>query len=696
MRPRGSVVSQLLVVFAVFAVFIGVAVSFGYVGVTGQNVTAKQLTVHDYLLQHWAGLMQVEFDIAQASVNGYALSGRRTFLRPLRSQETAYASNVASLRSLSATRLRGFITEQQKDGAQLFAIADKVTHLPPRSAAARALASGLPSIAGKFYLANYQFQEQVGGEFGQLTDQSTHALSVALAWSAAAVGVAVLLVLAVSLSTLGSITRPLRALTVTVFKLTAGDQAVRAVMAGSAEVREVARSVNAQADEADRLRAQEAESSRLRATAREAGLRIREHLAADDVLNEARLALEQNLGADVVYLRLLEGGRMGPPIGHEPGSDSPAADLVRRIAREHYLPPEEMEMLAEVFRAQASRVIQDVQGEEGERIPAGIRELQRGAGVVSNVVTPFGVGTDLLGIAVAIRTRPGHPWTRAEVDAVESIAADLGRGLNQARLYEAENHLVEDLKALDKSKSDFFSTISHDLRAPLTTIQGYVEMLGGDDADQLSPQQRKMLDIIGRSAVRLRSLIEDVFTLAKLESGADKVVMRPLNVADLVTAAVEAVRPSAAAGKLTLTYSEPAADLVVSGDLGQLDGMLANLLTNAVKYTPERGNVEVTAAADDGSAVIQVRDTGIGIPTHDQKELFTRFYRASNAVTQRIPGTGLGLAIVRTIVTSHGGELSLESRENEGTTITVRLPLLGQSADGQPAVSDLFEEQRSR
>jgi two-component system phosphate regulon sensor histidine kinase PhoR len=696
MRLRGSIVNQLLVAFAVFAVFVGMTVSFGYVGVTRQNATAKQLTGHDYLLQHWAGLMQVEFDIAQASVNGYALSGRQTFLRPLRSQETAYASNVASLRSLSAKRLQGFITEQQEDGAQLFAIADQVTHLPPRSAAAQALASGVPSIAGKFYLANYQFQEQVGGEFGQLTDQSTHALSVALAWSAVAVGVAVLLVLAASLSTLGSTTRPLRALTTTLRKLTAGDQAARAVMAGSAEVREVARSVNAQADEADRLRAQEAESTRLRATAREAGLRIREHLAADDVLNEARLALEQNLDADVVYLRLLEGGRLGPPIGYEPGLDSPAGDLVRRIVREQYLPPEEMEMLAELFRAQASRVIQDVQGEEGERLPAGLRELQRGAGVVSNVVTPFGVGTDLLGIAVALRTRPGHPWTRAEVDAIDSIAADLGRGLNQARLYEAENHLVEDLKALDRSKSDFFSSISHDLRAPLTTIEGYVEMLGDDEADQLSPQQRKMLDIIGRSAVRLRSLIDDVFTLAKLESGAEKVVMRPLNVADLVAAAIEAARPSAAAGKLTLTYSQPAADLVVSGDLGQLERMLTNLLSNAVKYTPEGGDVEVTAAAHDGSAVIQVRDTGIGISLPDQKELFTRGYRASNAVSQRIPGTGLGLTIVRAIVTGHGGELSLESRENEGTTVTVWLPLRGHSVAGQLAVGDLLQEQGSR
>ena len=267
-------------------------------------------------------------------------------------------------------------------------------------------------------------------------------------------------------------------------------------------------------------------------------------------------------------------------------------------------------------------------------------------------------------------------WTAAEVDAVESIAADLGRGLNHARLYEAENRLVADLKALDTAKSDFFATVSHELRAPLTTIEGYLELLGEETAGPLTPRQRTMLATIGRGAARLHHLVDDVFTLAKLESSAFSLVMRPVHVADVVTSAVDAVRPSAAAGKLTLACPVPPRDLVVPGDSGQLERLLINLLSNAVKFTPERGKVGVTTAAHDGSAVICVRDTGIGIPARDQKELFTRFYRASNATARHIPGTGLGLTIVRTIVTRHGGELSLESAEDEGTTVTVRLPLL--------------------
>jgi signal transduction histidine kinase len=110
--------------------------------------------------------------------------------------------------------------------------------------------------------------------------------------------------------------------------------------------------------------------------------------------------------------------------------------------------------------------------------------------------------------------------------------------------------------------------------------------------------------------------------------------------------------------------------------------VLVNLLSNAVKFTPDGGHITVTAAATGGSAVITVTDTGIGIPAHDQQELFTRFFRASNAIQQSIPGTGLGLAIVRTIVTNHGGTITLTSREGQGTTFTIHIPLVGEGGPG--------------
>jgi signal transduction histidine kinase len=115
---------------------------------------------------------------------------------------------------------------------------------------------------------------------------------------------------------------------------------------------------------------------------------------------------------------------------------------------------------------------------------------------------------------------------------------------------------------------------------------------------------------------------------------------------------------------------------MVDGDPGQLDRVLVNLLSNAVKYTPGGGSVSLSLAREEDVAVLVVSDTGIGIPEKDQGSLFTRFFRASNVVARELPGSGLGLSIVRTIVANHHGQISLGSAEGQGTTVTVRLPLL--------------------
>ena len=302
-----------------------------------------------------------------------------------------------------------------------------------------------------------------------------------------------------------------------------------------------------------------------------------------------------------------------------------------------HLPPGAIDHLRALFRAQTSQVINDLVSGDTGQMPPQLRQTLREAGVTAQLMTPFGVGGELLGIIVLQRMQAGRPWTPAEVDAMESVAADLGRGLNHARLDEAENRLVGDLKALDTAKSTFFATVSHELRAPLTTIEGYVEMFGDGDAGEVTSQQRQMLEAIDRSTVRLRNLVDDVFTLAKLESGAFTTVMRPVDLTDVIRAAADAVRPSVIAGELDLTISATEGELMVDGDASQLDRVVINLLSNAVKFTPKGGRVDVSAFAEGRSAVIRVRDTGIGIPASDQKELFNRFFRASNATGRSIP-----------------------------------------------------------
>ncbi len=673
MRPRGSIISQLLIAFCVFAILIGGAAVAGYVAVAHQNAATEQVGGQYAVLQRATSALEYDFGTADFAVLYYRVTGQRAFLANFGPARAGFARQLATLRRHATSSVRGLIAQQARDGAAWFALAPAIVTARPGTRADTLLLTRSLRLARGFAVATTALQQRLYNSIGTLTMTSKRELSKGLAWSSAALAVAVLLVLAASLSTVYTITRPLRGVTATVRRLTAGDHSARAPVAGSAEVRQVAESVNAQADESDRLRAQEAESNRLRAMAREAGLRIRDHLVAADVLDAGRLAVEQILDTDIVYLRLVEGDRMGSVVGQAPRWLLPNAI-------EAHLRAGALDEMRGLFRAQTSRVIQDVLGPEGDQIPPPIRASLRQAGVASQLLTPFGVGNELLGIIVALRPQAGRRWTPAEVDAMESVAADLGRGLNHARLYEAENRLVEDLKALDLAKSSFFATVSHELRAPLTTIEGYVEMFGDGEAGAVTAQQRQMLETIDRSTVRLRNLVEDVFTLAKLESGAFTTVMRPVDLAEIIAGAAEAVRPAVLAGDLTLTLNGGANELMVDGDASQLDRVMINLLSNAVKFTPKGGRIEVAARADGESAVIRVADTGIGVPGSDQKELFNRFFRASNATGRSIPGTGLGLAIVRMIVVNHRGDIELQSREGAGTTVTVRLPLLASVA----------------
>jgi two-component system, OmpR family, phosphate regulon sensor histidine kinase PhoR len=229
-------------------------------------------------------------------------------------------------------------------------------------------------------------------------------------------------------------------------------------------------------------------------------------------------------------------------------------------------------------------------------------------------------------------------------------------------------------------------------------------MLGEDDGSSLDASQQQMLSAIERNATRLRALIDDVLTMSKIELGNFETVLRPVDLSEVVSASVEDIGSTATEKSVDLEFRSPGRGLIVEGDSEQLDRALTNLLSNAVKYTPHGGSVRVCAVRDADQAVITIHDTGIGIPEQDQQSLFTRFFRASNAVTSSITGTGLGLAIVRSIVDNHRGDVTLSSQEGVGTTVTVRLPLRadgpqgvgpqgdgpqgdGPSADGEPSAS---------
>ena len=227
------------------------------------------------------------------------------------------------------------------------------------------------------------------------------------------------------------------------------------------------------------------------------------------------------------------------------------------------------------------------------------------------------------------------------------------------------------LKELDRIKSEFVSTVSHDLRSPLTAILGYIDLI--ERVGPMSEAQREFLRRVGVSVQSISTLINDLLDLGRIEAGFDTRRER-VSLAALIRLTLEAVEELTAEKNLELSC-EVEADLPqVYGIPSQLSQMLTNLINNAVKYTPPGGRIHIQAKREDGQIILQVEDNGLGIPLADQPHIFDKFYRASN-VGINVPGTGLGLAIVKSIVENHKGRIWLDSVPGRGTLFTIVLPV---------------------
>jgi signal transduction histidine kinase len=653
---------------AVFVLLICAAGVLVFLGISGQVHASNHVIQRLEPLQVANAQLRANFANSQSALHAYVDTRAPRYLGFYSDSRAAVTSGLTFATGLAGGATRRDLQAQRRAVQTWYGYAGRMSATAAGSAALARLTNQAYPSARAFYTANDRIRARLRAQSRAVTSRGQAALDRGVLLGGILAGLAVLTAVTVAVSTVRSIAGPLQGLTAALRRLTSGDHAARAAVAGPAETREAAASLNELADEAGRLRAQEAEHTRLNAVARAAGLRIRENLRAEDVLSEARAVIEHDLDSDTAYLHLVEDGRVGLPLGHE-------GDWVLPRSFLDLIGPDFIEMVRSNYPRQGPMVVQDMLGPDGALIPPEIRDELIKTGLTAQVLAPFGVGSEMLGFVVLSRRRGGRPWTPAEVDAVESIATDLGRGLHHARMYESENTLVAELREIDRMKSDFLATVSHELRTPLTSIAGFVELLRDHDPGPLNPGQEGMLETVERNTARLRHLIEDVLTLSKIESRAFKTAMQPVNLTEVATAAVEALEPQAAAQGLTLTVTWPGS-LVVSGDPGQLDRMIINLLSNAVKFTPVGGRVEVAVTREGDMAAITVTDTGIGIPDRDQKELFTRFFRASNATEHSIPGTGLGLTIVHAIVANHSGDLALHSREGAGTTVIARIPLL--------------------
>jgi heavy metal sensor kinase len=250
------------------------------------------------------------------------------------------------------------------------------------------------------------------------------------------------------------------------------------------------------------------------------------------------------------------------------------------------------------------------------------------------------------------------------------------------RLARTINAMIARLERSFAEVRRFTADASHELRTPLAAIRAEAELALNRAAPAADPQA--LLGSILEECERLTRLTDQLLALAREDSNAGPPPRRPVDLARLLDGVVETMRPLAEAKELRLSYQGKEAAWV-EGDEARLRQVFYNLLDNAIKYTPEGGTVEVRVEGRDRSAVVAVRDTGIGIPAEHLPHVFERFYRVDKARTRAEGGTGLGLSIARSIVAAHGGAIELDSAPGRGTVCTVTLPEGRESSDDLPA-----------
>jgi signal transduction histidine kinase len=268
------------------------------------------------------------------------------------------------------------------------------------------------------------------------------------------------------------------------------------------------------------------------------------------------------------------------------------------------------------------------------------------------------------------RNRRLHEHAEERGRLLESERAARAEAESVQRLLSEQN---DQLRELDQLKDEFVSLVSHELRTPLTSIRGYLELVL-EDGGPLTDEQRRFLGIVDRNSERLLGLVSDLLFLAQIEAGKLAIEVRPVDLDTIVEECIETSSPVAAARSVELAFSTTTVP-TLQGDRARLAQVLDNLVSNALKFTPSGGRVEVRLKTVNDRAVLEVEDTGLGIPADEQQQLFERFFRSSRATENAIPGTGLGLTITKAIVERHGGRIELESTENVGTIVRVELPI---------------------
>ena len=315
-----------------------------------------------------------------------------------------------------------------------------------------------------------------------------------------------------------------------------------------------------------------------------------------------------------------------------------------------------------------------------ERYPV-LEDILRNNGYVSFASLPLHAHGKMIGTVVFHFNRP-HPVNETQRDTLVAFAGQCALAMERAQLYESERAARAEAEEANRAKSRFLATMSHELRTPLNAIDGYAELLELGIRGALNPLQLKDLERIRRSQKHLLSLIDDLLSFARIESGSVALDVRAVKVSDAIHAAYDIMAPQVAGKGLHFQNEASGLELMVAADRAKLHQILLNLLANAVKFTTG-GGITINASAANGDVAIQVRDTGCGIPPGRLEDIFQPFVQVDSSMTRTSSGTGLGLAIARDLARRMRGDITAQSVEGKGSTFIVTLPRAADPNDGR-------------
>jgi signal transduction histidine kinase len=292
-------------------------------------------------------------------------------------------------------------------------------------------------------------------------------------------------------------------------------------------------------------------------------------------------------------------------------------------------------------------------------------------GLRSELVSPLLLGARTIGMLSLSRGRP-DAFSEDEIELVALLGRLVATAVQNIRAYEAERRRVEELARLSQLRADFVSLVSHELRSPMAAVIGAARTLEDRWRMLTAAQRESFLALIGDETARLAELVGDVLDTSRIEAGTFSYRFEEVDLGRVVHEAIDTA--TLAQQDVPVVASVHGALPTIRGDRARLRQVLGNLIENAVKYSPEGGEVRVSAAAANGAVKIAVRDAGPGIPRDQQARIFEKFGRVDVAGASK-PGTGLGLFIARSIAEAHGGSLDVASATDAGSTFTLTLPV---------------------